>query len=310
VAETSDIADSVFKELGKLLASCGLEEALAKAFSPSTRTDFVGVLHDTVAMTLEVTPERVVEISLLTQAWLRKKKCTLKELQSLLGKLHFIAACVRPGRICICRLLIFLRSFESMEGGASKHIPGQTKKDIFWWSKFLPLYNGVSMMAVENWSYPDSVFACDACLIGCGGVFESEFFHSVFPEFITAKNVHINGLELLTIIVCLKLWAPRLHGKRITVYCDNQTSVIVLNSGKSRDEFLQSCLREVCYLAAVHEFESRGRHILGRVNTLPDLLSRWHQGRVTQQDCCALLELGSYTESVIMDAFFEFTHQW
>jgi hypothetical protein len=45
-------------------------------------------------MTLEVTPDRVVEISLLVESWLKKKKSFLKELQSLLGKLHFIAGCV------------------------------------------------------------------------------------------------------------------------------------------------------------------------------------------------------------------------
>jgi hypothetical protein len=44
-------------------------------------------------MTLEATPERVIEISLLVQSWLRKKKASLKELQSLLDKLHFISAC-------------------------------------------------------------------------------------------------------------------------------------------------------------------------------------------------------------------------
>jgi hypothetical protein len=33
------------------------------------------------------------------------------------------------------------------------------------------LFNGVSMMAVEEWSYPDTVCSCDACLEGLGGMF-------------------------------------------------------------------------------------------------------------------------------------------
>jgi hypothetical protein len=61
-------------------------------------------------MTLEVTPERVVEISLLVQSSLRKKKASLKGLQSLLGKLHFISACVRPDRVFVNRLLSWLRT--------------------------------------------------------------------------------------------------------------------------------------------------------------------------------------------------------
>ena len=54
-----------------------------------------GVMVDTRKLTLEVTLERVVEISLLVEAWLRKKKGSLRDLQSLLDKLHFIATCVR-----------------------------------------------------------------------------------------------------------------------------------------------------------------------------------------------------------------------
>ena len=57
-----------------------------------------------------VTAERILEISLLVESWFRKKKASLKELQSLLGKLHFISACVRPGRIFVSRLLNWLRS--------------------------------------------------------------------------------------------------------------------------------------------------------------------------------------------------------
>jgi hypothetical protein len=34
------------------------------------------------------------------------------------------------------------------------------KKDLKWWYDFLPVVNGVSMMAVEEWSYPDTVFSC------------------------------------------------------------------------------------------------------------------------------------------------------
>jgi hypothetical protein len=50
-------------------------------------------------------------------------------------------------------------------------------------------------------------------------------------------------------------------GKKVVVYCDNEASVTVLNTGFSRDMFMQSCLREICYLAAVHGFEGRSRHI-------------------------------------------------
>ena len=67
---------------------------------------FLGVLFNTITMTLEVTPERVREILDLVQIWLLKSSAKLKEIQSLLGKLHFLAACVKPSRIFVSRMLI------------------------------------------------------------------------------------------------------------------------------------------------------------------------------------------------------------
>ena len=82
-----------------------------------------------------MTPERVVEISLLVEAWPRKKKASLRDLQSLLGKLHFIATCVRPGRIFVSRLLNWpCKAFPSSIVGLGhkiiREIPHEVEKDI------------------------------------------------------------------------------------------------------------------------------------------------------------------------------------
>ena len=50
-------------------------------------------------MTMEITPERLEEIRKLTQSWLEKDSASLKQIQSLLGKLNFVAACVKSSRI-------------------------------------------------------------------------------------------------------------------------------------------------------------------------------------------------------------------
>ena len=112
-------------------------------------------------------------------------------------------------------------------------------------------------MPLADWSEPDAVFASDACLKGCGAWYDGQFFHKEFPEFIMSQNLHINALELLAIVVALNVWGDSLRGCRIKLLCDNQTSVTVMNTGRSRDNFLQSCLRELCYLAAKHECELR-----------------------------------------------------
>ena len=108
-AETEQNAYFAYRTLQTVLEKIGIEEAKNKACPPSTSMVFVGVLFNTVSMTIETTPERLKEISSILKVWLYKEKASLKEVQSLLGKLNFIAACVRPGRIFISRMLQWLK---------------------------------------------------------------------------------------------------------------------------------------------------------------------------------------------------------
>ena len=39
---------------------------------------------------------------------------------------------------------------------------------------------------------------------------------------------------------------------------------------------MQSCLREICFHAAIGEFQIRAKEISGSANRIPDNLSRWH----------------------------------
>ena len=142
---------------------------------------------------MEVPQERVSECMGLLTEWLDKNEVTRKEVESLVGKLSFIAMCVKPGRLFISRLLEYLRGLP--KAGKVK-VPGSVRKDLLWWRTFLPHYNGVSMMPMERWSLPDEVVATDACLSGCGAWFDtqSEYFHAEFPEEINMLNLSINTL--------------------------------------------------------------------------------------------------------------------
>ena len=220
-AEEADSASEAYRRLGEIIRWCGLEENMEKACPPNVRMIFFGVLFDTVKMTLEISEDRLVELNGILRTWLTKSKATRKEIQSLIGKLSFVASCVRPGRIFLCRCLNELRGFPDQ----GKHnVPAELIKDVMWWEKFMEEYNGVSIMSIEEWSEPDAVLASDACLIGCGAWSEEsrQFFHSTFPECISKLGLHISDLELLSIVVAIKVWGRQLSGKKIMVKCDNE----------------------------------------------------------------------------------------
>ena len=104
-ADFKDTAWRTYQELRKVLEFCGLEESVKKTCQPSTQMVFMGILFDSENLTLTVTPERLMEIKMLVNEWFKFEKATLKQFQSLIGKLNFVAQCVKPARIFISRLL-------------------------------------------------------------------------------------------------------------------------------------------------------------------------------------------------------------
>ena len=152
-AKKKDNALFAYGCLGRVLEKCGIEESPEKSCPPSEIMVhvFLGVLFNTITMTVEVTPQRLTEIRSLIKRWLEKISATLKEIQSLLGKLNFVAACVRPSRIFVSRMLNWLRSIYH-SSNIQHSIPDEIRKDLLWWHKFLPIYNGISLMEYDEWS--------------------------------------------------------------------------------------------------------------------------------------------------------------
>ena len=270
-AEDPEQAHNSFSELGELLSKVGCKEAEDKAVPPSPIVEFLGILFNAQAGTIEVPVDKLQDIEAIVDEWLHRSTCTRVDLEQLIGKLQFVASCVRPGRVFISRLLNLLRG---MVRGVHYYIDFQTKKDIEWWKNFLPTYNGVSIMWLDQFLEPDFVVATDACKSGLGGVCGNEYFH--FKLRGDYLNYNIAYLEVLAVIMALKCWKNKLRGKSIVMKCDNMSVVQVINGGRSRDLVLQAAMREVIYLAAVGEFNVHLEHIMGVSNRVPDWLSRWH----------------------------------
>ncbi|CAG2216499.1 unnamed protein product [Mytilus edulis] len=103
--EIPELSEKAFLELQNVLASCGIEESEHKAVGPSTRMEFLGIICDSVKMTLEISIERLTDIDLILLEWVGKEFASKREIQSLVGKLNFVGCCVRPGRVFISRIL-------------------------------------------------------------------------------------------------------------------------------------------------------------------------------------------------------------
>ena len=308
-AEVWSKADHCYLTIRWVIKETGAEEAEAKAVGPTCQMLFLGVLFDTENLTLSVDEDRLVEIQDLVEEWMCKSHMSRKEVETVAGKLGFVASVVRPGRLFVSRVLEFLRGMPKV---GKFPLTAEFHKDLLWWKTFLPLYNGVSMMPWENWSGPDEIVASDACLQACGAwsCTRLEFFHLRFPDFILQQELSINALELLTVVVAAKVWGKHWRGKRIVVHCDNEVSVTVINTGRSHSTFLLSCLRELEFIAARCEFEIRANHIPGVQNRIPDALSRWDMSPKHQQEFWDQVKGLDVNEVFVYKGLFQFVNEW
>ena len=223
---------------------------------------FLGLLYDTVAMIISVPEDKLEEIKSLIRTWLSKPDATVLELQSLIGKLSYVCSCIRPGRLFMQRLLNVLRSHYSTSG--SFQIPDELFDDLKWWSAFLNVYNGVSLIPEPVWVSDPSDFSVDVCDSGCGGFYYGFYFHLKLT--VDLLDLHIITKELLSILIACNLWKDKLPCKCLIIYSDNTTVVSEVNTGRSVSPYRQKLLREIWYLSSLHHFELSIVHVPGVEN--------------------------------------------
>lgn len=133
-------AQQAFDQLGDLFIKLGLDSSPEHDCPPATTMVCLGILVNTVMFTLEVPPARITELVAEFRVWTKSSLFTKKQIQSLLGKLSFVTACVKPGRIFMACLLNRIRACNA----ASRHrylITNDTQLDLQWWLHFLPKFN-------------------------------------------------------------------------------------------------------------------------------------------------------------------------
>jgi hypothetical protein len=168
----------------------------------------------------------------------------------------------------------------------------------------MAVFNGVSLIPSSFWLEPDATFSTDSCLTGCGCISQSHYFHRQFPEDILAAAMPIHSLEMLAILVGVRLWGAQWNGKKLVVYPDNFAVVDVINTSRTRVDFLASCLRELWFYVSSYCFELRAVHLPGVENRLADNLSRWHLSPIYASKFLAKIDNQDYTVTGVSDDMF------
>lgn len=110
-AEKPALADSAFVNMLYVLQDLlNIELGPEKIVAPSEQMVFLGILIDTIKMTMSI-PEDKLQVAVgELKRWKSRNYASQKQLQSLLGRLCHIATCVRPGRRFVARIIEAVRS--------------------------------------------------------------------------------------------------------------------------------------------------------------------------------------------------------
>ena len=265
-------SNNALRTLQQILHDLGLAEAIKKVCEPNQKMIWLGILFNTVDMTMSIPKEKLDSILDDIKVWDGRTHATRKEIQGILGALQFVAKVSPPVRLFINRMLECLK--ETPISG-SHTLSWGFKQDIKFFLTLLPHINGVKIIDKSLVVAKENI-ELDACLSGCGAWCEAEFYGRTFPEDIIKQNHPIAHLELLNLVVAVKLWARWWSGSKINIRCDNMNTCIVVAEGKSQDPFMQKCARELYLVVASYDIELNVVHTPGLEIKIADALSREH----------------------------------
>ena len=198
------------------------------------------------------------------------KKCTKRELLSLIGKLSFAAKVVQPDRIFLCRLIDSSTTVRELRHHIS--INREAQRDIEWWLEFLPTWNVQSIILEQNWTAsPDLELKTDASTVGYGALYKTHWFYGSWSEQFASDS--IPWKELFTIYAACFVWGPTWRGKKVLLHTDNEAATFLWDRKSTKCSHLMQVVRKMYLVATKNEFAISLQHISGPENKLADLLS-------------------------------------
>lgn len=269
IAEDKKKATEHYEYVINLFQKLGLPVANDKLQPPSHSVEWLGININSSTMTLSIPEKKVSETIIAVNKCKNKDIISRKKLQSIVGRLIHVAKCVPPARLFVSRLL------EALRGEQHKQIQvtDEMKADLEWFALFCRGWNGVSLISPIR---PSKDIYVDASLTGVGAHDgQKAYATQIGGDHQMVRN--IGELEAMNVAIALHSFMDESYvGAHIRIFCDNAPSVQTLQTGKGRNKVVLQVARAIWMLQARYNISITYTHIMGKVNTLADALSRAH----------------------------------
>lgn len=263
----------------------GLSMNQPKSAPPAQRQKVVGIVFDSVDMTASLDAAKVATLKDRLVAFLGKRKCTLLDLQRLLGHLYYASRVVFAGRTFVFHLAAMLRTAHARAAHHRLHVTADARADVQWWLEHVDVCNGRQAIlphAPVLWR----VFQTDASLTGAGGFpcigvwmhggyvsLSSGDLEGMFAD-VPAVEADINQWEMFAVVVACRLFAEYMSGQHWRVRTDNAACEAWLMRGVRASPQIAAWLSELMDASLTHGFRLTAKHIPGAENLVADALSR------------------------------------
>ena len=269
-----------------LCSELGVPLADDKTVGPSLSLTYLGIEIDSSAMQIRLPQDKLDDLLSRLHDWDQRKKCTKRELLSLIGSLSFAAKVVKPGRMFLRRLIDLSTSVDRLHHHISLNSSGRA--DIRWWLEFLPSWNGKCFIQSDLISSPSISLFTDASGLGLGSVYGKEWFSAPWPS--AYSCFHINVLELFAIVAAVFTWGHSWENQQILFFTDNLSITQVWLTGSSRDPNIMTLVRSLFLFTARKNINIVMQHVPGYSNGKADALSRLQVPRFRKLHRHAALE--------------------
>lgn len=268
----------------EIFALLGLPVSAEKLEGPLTAIIFLGILFDSVAMTLSLAHDKLTQLKDMVAEWMSRTTASRRELQSLCGMLNFAAKVVRSGRTFLRRMIDEQKAIPTSASSDDQFpLSPSFFKDLRWWATYLPAWNGKALVPPDVKEEDKLIVYTDACKDGYGALTSSEWFAGIWSaderaEAQRDERYSMPWMELHTIVRAAATWGLRWAGRHVLVRTDCQPIVAAWEKGDSPQPALAQLIRTLLLITATHDFTLQLVHLPGIDNTHADLLSR---GQVT-----------------------------
>ena len=249
-----------------------------KTVGPVTTLEYLGFILDTIRMEVRLPEDKLRRIRTLIFSFLNRKSCTKQEMLSILGHLNYACKVVYPGRSFISHIIKLSTTVKELHHYIK--LNSEFRSDLDMWSRFLSGWNGVSFFLEDEYTKAADInLFTDATDKSFGGIYGNKWFQGYFPSKLYMEETSMALFELYPIVMACSMWGNTWARKRILLNCDNESTVFIINKGRSKVSSIMKLMRKLTFLAATNNFVIHARHIMGRDNSIADAISRFQMVR-------------------------------